>query len=133
MISIANLINNIGREILTSLNDRHLKLLTDMICKDVDVATFIIQEGSLLMDSEKEKSVVTRIQSMINRIDGEFYNDKTCDKIEGCVYWKIYDTLMKYLYMENSPLFSKSIKAILEQPYDKEIFDYIEQADALFR
>ena len=96
MISIANLINNIGREILTSLNDRHLKLLTDMICKDVDVATFIIQEGSLLMDSEKEKSVVTRIQSMINRIDGEFYNDKTCDKIEGCVYWKIYDTLMKY-------------------------------------
>lgn len=36
-----------------------------------------------------------------------------------------YNTLMEFLYMEYSPLTSTSIKAILEQPYDKEIFDYI--------
>lgn len=96
MISIAKLINNMGREIMTSLNENHMKLLRDMICKEVDVAAFIIQEGSLLMDSEKEKSVVSRIQSMINTIDGEFHTDKTCNDIHGCVYWKTYDTLNKY-------------------------------------
>lgn len=96
MISIANLINNIGREIITSLNERHLKMLYEMINKEIDVAAFIIQEGSLLMDSEKEKNVVLRIQSMINKIDGEFHNNKTCENIEGCVYWKTYNTLMKY-------------------------------------
>ena len=37
MISIAKLINNMGREIMTSLNDKHLKLLTDMINKEIDV------------------------------------------------------------------------------------------------
>lgn len=96
MISIAKLINNMGREIMTSLNEKHLKLLSDMINKEIDVAAFIIQEGSLLMDSEKERSVISRIQSMINTMDGEFYNDTNCNHIHECVYYRTYDTLMKY-------------------------------------
>lgn len=96
LISIGKMINNMCREISTCLNENHLKLMTDMICKDIDVAAFIIQEGSLLMDSEKEKTVISRIQSMINTIDGDFYTDKECDKISNCVYWKTHDILSKY-------------------------------------
>lgn len=119
MISIAKLINNMGREIMTSLNEKHMKLLTEMICKEIDVAAFIIQEGSLMMDSEKEKNVVSRIQSMINTIDGEFYNDKTCSNIHGCVYWKTFDTLSKYFKTSNQP----DDKVRFTQ-YDIEQFDH---------
>ena len=119
MISIAKLINNMSREIMTSLNDKHLKLLTDMINKEIDVAAFIIQEGSLLMDSEKEKNVISRIQRMITTIDGEFYNDDTCNNIRNCVYWKTHDTLRKYFQsMQTSNDDSKFTQ------YDIEQFDY---------
>ena len=45
-------------EIVSCLNEHHLKMFTDMICNGVDVAAFLIQEGSVLMDSEKERSAV---------------------------------------------------------------------------
>ena len=116
MLSIAKLINNMCREISTSLNSNHLELMTKMICQDIDVSAFIIQEGSLLMNSEKERDVISRIQSMINTINGEFY-DK-CEKRDTCVYWKTYDTLTKYFKASQNQSDKKFTSHDIEQ------FDY---------
>ena len=75
MMSMAQMINSTCKEIVTCLNDKHLKLFVDMVLQGIDISAFLIQEGSVLMDSEKEKSVVSRIRSMINSIDGEYIDD----------------------------------------------------------
>ena len=116
MLSVSRMINSISQEIATSLNAKHLSLLCDMIIKNVDVSAFIMQEGSLLMDTEKEKSVVLRIQSMINNIDGDA--QEQCNVKPDCMYWKTYDTLMKYFKLSQS-----SSNTEFSQ-YDIELFDH---------
>ncbi len=116
MISVARLINGICKEIGLSINGKHLQLLNDMIQKDIDVSAFIIQEGSLLMDSEKEKSVIGRIQNMLNTIDGDWVEE--CPKLDTCVYHKAYQTLTKYFKASQSSDPSKFTQ------YDMEQFDH---------
>ena len=116
MISVARLINGICKEIGLSINSKHLQTLNDMIQKDIDVSAFIVQEGSLLMDSEKEKSVISKIQSMLNTIDGDWVDE--CPKLETCVYHKAYDTLTKYFKASQSTDSSKFTQ------YDMEQFDH---------
>ena len=116
MISTAGLINNICKEITSSVNPKHLDMLTNMIVKDIDVSAFIVQEGSLMMDSEKEKTVISRIQSMINTIGGEWNDD--CTRREDCIYWRTYDTLSKYFKASQS-----SSESSFTQ-YDMEQFDH---------
>lgn len=116
MLSVSRMINSISQEIATSLNAKHLSLLCDMIIKNIDVSAFIMQEGSLLMDTEKEKSVVLRIQSMINNIDGDA--QEQCNVKPDCMYWKTYDTLMKYFKLSQS-----SSNTEFSQ-YDIELFDH---------
>lgn len=116
MISVARLINGICKEIGLSINGKHLQTLNDMIQKDIDVSAFIIQEGSLLMDSEKEKSVIGRIQNMLNTIDGDWVEE--CPKMDTCVYYKAYQTLTKYFKASQSSDPSKFTQ------YDMEQFDH---------
>ena len=116
MISVARLINGICKEIGLSINGKHLQILNDMIQKDIDVSAFIIQEGSLLMDSEKEKSVIGRIQNMLNTIDGDWVEE--CPKLDTCVYYKAYQTLTKYFKASQSSDPSKFTQ------YDMEQFDH---------
>lgn len=116
MISVARLINGICKEIGVSINGKHLQTLNDMIQKDIDVSAFIIQEGSLLMDSEKEKSVIGRIQNMLNTIDGDWVEE--CPKLDTCVYYKAYQTLTKYFKASQSSDPSKFTQ------YDMEQFDH---------
>lgn len=116
MISVARLINGICKEIGLSINGKHLQLLNEMIQKDIDVSAFIIQEGSLLMDSEKEKSVIGRIQNMLNTIDGDWVEE--CPKLDTCVYYKAYQTLTKYFKASQSSDPSKFTQ------YDMEQFDH---------
>ena len=116
MLSVARLINSMCQEISTCLNEKHLKMLCDMIIKNVDVSAFIIHEGSALMDSEKEKTVISRIQSMINTIDGDAQEKCSCKP--DCMYWKTYDTLTKYFTMSQS-----SSDNVFTQ-YDIEQFDH---------
>ena len=85
MMSMAQMINSTCKEIVTCLNDKHLKLFVDMVLQGIDISAFLVQEGSVLMDSEKEKSVVSRIRSMINSIDGEYIDD-CCHTT--CIYKK---------------------------------------------
>ena len=116
MLSVSRMINSISQEIATCLNQKHLSLLCDMILKNVDVSAFLIQEGTLLMNSENEKSVVMRIQSMINTIDGDA--QEKCECKSDCMYWRTYDTLSKYFKMSQS----SSDKEFSQ--YDLELFDH---------
>ena len=93
MISLAQVINGTCKEIVTCLNEKHLKIFVDMIDRGVDISAFLVQEGSFLMDTEKEKSVVSRIRNMITSIDGEYIED-CCHNT--CIYKKTHDTLETY-------------------------------------
>lgn len=91
MISLGQVINDTCTEIVSCLNENHLQMFTEMICRGIDVSAFLIQEGSVLMDTEKERSVISRIRSMINSIQGE-YPDKECP-LSNCIYMKTHNML----------------------------------------
>ena len=93
MLTLGQAINSICSEIVSCLSNNHLRLFVDMINNDIDISAFIIQEGSILMDSEKEKSVVSRLQSIIFSVHGDEPDD--CNN-EECLYRKTYVYLKNY-------------------------------------
>ena len=113
MIQPAQAINDICTEIVSCLNEHHLKMFTDMICNGVDVAAFLIQEGSVLMDSEKERSAVSRIRRMIEGVEGEWV-DKEC-AVRNCVYLKTHKMLDTYFKSYQSTTSSQFTQYDLEQ------------------
>lgn len=115
MISLAQAINSTCQEIVSCLNEKHLKLFADMIDRGVDISAFLIQEGSALMDTEKEKSVISRIRNMINSIDGEYIDDCCYD---NCIYKKTRNTLETYFKSYQSVTSSEFTE------YDIEQFDH---------
>lgn len=112
MISVAQAVNRICKDIITSLNDDHLLLLTSMIEKGIDVPAFLIQEGSVLMDSEKEKTAVSRIRSMLNNVEGEYVDD--CGH-NTCIYKRTHELLEGYFKSYQSVSKSKFTQYDLEQ------------------
>lgn len=117
MLALAQTINSIGKEILTCLNGKHLKLFTEMIINNIDVSAFLIKEGNVLMDSDKERSVISRIRSLINSIDGA-YIDEDCPFIDRCIYKRTRDTLDTYFKTY------QSTDANMFTQYDVEQFDH---------
>ena len=113
MIQPAQAINDICTEIVSCLNEHHLKMFTDMICNGVDVVAFLMQEGSVLMDSEKEKSAVSRIRRMIEGVEGEWV-DKEC-AFRNCVYLKTHKMLDTYFKSYQSTTSSQFTQYDLEQ------------------
>ena len=93
MLSLAQTINSICKEIVTSINEHQLKLFTDMIEQGIDIGTFLINEGNVLMDSGKEKNAISRFKSMMNTVDGDYPDD--C-KQDTCIYKKTVDALNGY-------------------------------------
>lgn len=114
MISLGQTINDMCTEIITCLSDEHLKMFGEMVINGIDISAFLIQEGSVLMDSEKEKSVMSRIRGMINTISGEQYPD--CEHTD-CIHWRIHDMLDTYFksYQSTTTKFTQ---------YDIEQFDH---------
>lgn len=113
MIQPAQAINDICTEILSCLNEHHLKMFTDMIADGVDVAAFLIQEGSVLLDSEKEMSAVSRVRRMIEGVEGDFV-DKEC-AYSNCVYRKTHKMLETYFKSYQSTTSSQFTQYDLEQ------------------
>jgi DNA repair exonuclease SbcCD ATPase subunit len=70
-----------------------------------------MKEGSVLMDSEKEKSTISRIRHMLSNIDGEDFN---C-KYENCLYKNTYTTLSQYFKSYESVTDGKFTQYDLEQ------------------
>ena len=92
MITLGQAINSICSEIKSSLSETHLSLFVEMVRNKIDISAFLLQEGSILMDSEKEKSALSRIQSMIFSVNGD---EPNCD-MESCLYRKTYIMLRDY-------------------------------------
>ena len=90
MISTAQTINSICTEIVSCLNHNHLKLFVDMVENDVDISAFLMREGGVLNDVEKEMSVVSRFKRMVESVNGEFVKDCINEK---CVYKRTYDMI----------------------------------------
>ena len=113
MIQPAQAINDICTEIVSCLNENHLEMFTEMIINRIDVAGFLMQEGSVLMDSEKEKSAVSRIRRMIEGVEGDFV-DKEC-AYSNCVYLKTHKMLETYFKSYQSTTSSQFTQYDLEQ------------------
>ena len=113
MIQLAQAINDMCTEIQSCLNEKHLKLFTDMICDGVDISAFLLQEGSVLLDSEKEMSAVARVKSMIETVRGEWVDDK-CPYTE-CIHRKTYNMLDTYFRSYQSTTESQYTQYDLEQ------------------
>ena len=113
MIQPAQAINDICTEILSCLNEHHMEMFVDMIHNGVDIAAFLIQEGSVLMDTEKEMSAVSRVRRMIEGVEGEWV-DKECAFV-NCVYRKTHKMLDTYFKSYQSTTSSQFTQYDLEQ------------------
>lgn len=115
MLSLGQAINSICKEIVTCLSEKQLILFSEMIQNDIDIAAFLIREGSVLMDSEKEKSVVTRFQSMLSSISGD---EPTECSYGDCIYRNMYTKLQQYFQSYHSTTDAQYTT------YDMEQFDH---------
>lgn len=113
MLQLAQAINDICTEIVSCLNEHHMKMFTDMIVNGIDVSAFLIQEGSVLLDSEKEMSVVSRIKSMVETIDGEWVESKC--PYNNCIHLKTHRMLQTYFKSYQSTSESQFTQYDLEQ------------------
>lgn len=93
MLSQAQSINSLCKDIRTCLNQQLLNMFAEMLENNVDISSFLVREGAALMDSEKEKSAISRVRDAINSVEGEMYDD--C-KHTDCLYWRTYEVLQTY-------------------------------------
>ena len=114
MMSIANMINDMCKEIRISLNDSHLQMFCDMILHDIDVSAFLVQEGSVLLDSEKEKNAIVRIRHMLNNVKGDFIDDNDC-KYNNCLYKNWFNSFNEYVKSYENTTDGKFTQMDLEQ------------------
>ena len=114
MYALAQTLNSMCNEIITCLSDKQLALFVDMVVRDMDIAGFLVKEGAVLMDSEREKSVVSRLQSMMNNIPGD---EPKCD-VPNCLYRNTFSTLHDYFKTYHSATGSEYTQ------YDMEQFDH---------
>lgn len=118
MIQLAQAINDTCTEIVSCLNENHLKMFTEMIAHGVDVSAFLIQEGSVLMDSEKEISAISRVRRMIESVEGDWV-DKDC-LYPNCIHkrtHKMLDTFFKSYQSTTSSQFTQYDLEQLEHAY----------------
>ena len=113
MIQLAQVINDTCTEISSCLNEHHMHLFVEMITNGVDISVFLLQEGSVLLDSEKEMAVVSRLKHMIETVDGEWVESK-CPYTE-CVHLKTHKMLETYFKSYQSTTDSKFTQYDLEQ------------------
>lgn len=93
MLSQAQSINSLCKDIKTCLNQQLLNMLAEMLEENIDISSFLVREGSALMDSEKERTAISRVRDTINSVQGEIYED--C-KHTDCLYWRTYEVLQTY-------------------------------------
>ena len=112
MLSLAQSINSSCQEITSSLTHDHLEILVNMIMENIDVSAVLMQEGASLMDSEKEKSIISYIHSMLQSVPGDIPTE--CDT-PNCLYRKSYETFQTYFKSFHSSSKGKFTRYDLEQ------------------
>jgi len=118
IISMAQTVNSTCKEIIVCLNKNHLELFYGLLKRNIDISAFLLQEGSVLMDGEKEKSVISRVRSMINNVEGIEPID--CNNTT-CLYRNSYKYLNEYF---------KSYQSTTEHEFT--VYD-IEQMDHAYK
>lgn len=113
LIQTAQAINDMCTEIVSCLNEHHMDMFVDMIINGVDIAAFLIQEGSILLDTEKEITAVSRVRRMIEGVKGE-WTDKKCE-FPNCVYRNTHKMLETYFKSYQSTTESQFTQYDLEQ------------------
>lgn len=91
LLSIAQTVNSICKEIVISLNDNLLQIFISLINNGDDISSFLAQQSSILLDSEKERDTISRIHDIISSVGGEHIK---CDK--NCVYKNTHKQLDVY-------------------------------------
>lgn len=112
MLSLAQSINSSCQEITSSLTHDHLEILVNMIMENIDVSAVLMQEGASLMDSEKEKSIISYIHSMLQSVPGDIPTE--CNT-PNCLYRKSYETFQTYFKSFHSSSKGKFTRYDLEQ------------------
>lgn len=90
LISTAQIINDTCTEIVSSLNDNHLEMFITMIKNNIDIQAFLLKEGAVIQDSDKEMNAISRVKRTFESVVGDM--NVECDKSE-CIYRKTYNTL----------------------------------------
>lgn len=112
MLSQAQSINSLCKDIKTCLNQTLLNMFADMLENNIDISSFLVREGAALMDSEKEKSAISRVRETINSIEGEIHEE--CKHVD-CLYWKTYEVLQTYFKSYQTATGSNLTQYDLEQ------------------
>lgn len=118
MLSLAQAINSTCNEITNGLTKDQMELMIQMIDHDIDVSAFLMKEGVAVMDSEKEKTMMTYIRSMMLNVAGDIPDNNHPCSIQNCLYRNVYDAFNAYFKSYQS----KS-KGQFTQ-YDLEQFDH---------
>ena len=112
-IHLAQAINDTCSEIVSCLNKNHLGMFVDMVVNNIDIAAFLIKEGSVINDSEKEMTVVARFKRLVEGVVGESTEGK-CE-YPNCVYRKTTKTIETYFSSYQSTTDSQFTLYDLEQ------------------
>lgn len=95
MLSLAKSINETCKEISLCLSKEHMELFCEMLLKGIDVNAFLIQESSVLLDSEKEKSAMSRLRHMLSSVGGDMVPMEDC-RYPNCLYRNTFNRLHQY-------------------------------------
>ena len=114
MIQYAQVINETCSEIVSCLNKNHLHMFVEMVINNIDIAAFLLHEGSVITDSEREMKVVARLKRLVESVEGEDVDYK-CDYSSTCVYKKTQKTLEAYFSSYQSTTESQFTQYDLEQ------------------
>lgn len=112
-IQLAQAVNDTCTEIVSCLNKNHLNMFVDMVVNNIDIAAFLIKEGSAINDSEREMTVVARFKRLVENVTGE-QTDGKCE-YPDCVYRKTNKMLETYFSSYQSTTDSQFTLYDLEQ------------------
>lgn len=94
-LTLAKSINDTCKEIMLCLNQQHLELFCDMLLNGIDINAFLMRESSVLLDSEKEKSAISRLRHMLSSVGGDAVKEEDC-RYANCLFRNTFMTLHQY-------------------------------------
>ena len=102
-LNLTQTINSMASEIVTTLNDDLLDMVVKMVLDNVDIPAFLIREGAVLNDGEKERNAMNRLNVILSSVPGEY---PKCNH-ENCIYKNTYDKFQVYFKSYQSATKSK--------------------------
>jgi DNA repair exonuclease SbcCD ATPase subunit len=67
-------------------------MVVDMVVEHIDIPAFLIREGAVLNDTEKERTAMNRLQSILSTVPGTY---PECG-VDDCIYKNTFERLQVY-------------------------------------